>query len=126
LKALPDFLSLAEAFKRVVNIIRQAEGRNQPFTVGGPVNEALFEKESERSLWRAFQELGKTVDELLGRDEVEEAMFKLAALKAPVDLFFDEVMVMAENPDVRQNRLAILKNIADLFARFADFSKIST
>lgn len=121
LKAEPDFEPLAIAFKRVVNIIRKAKSADIP-----DVNASLFEESSEKGLSLAFNKVQKKVIRMLKKGHFSEALVEIASLKSPVDRFFDEVLVMAENKKVRQNRLALLKNIADLFAEFADFSKLST
>lgn len=125
LKEKPDFEPLAVAFKRVVNIIRQA-GEKGILARAREVDPRLFQDEAERSLYRACGQTEQAVAGALKQGQVESAMLKVAALRPAVDAFFDKVLVMAEDPDVRCNRLAVLAGIAALFAEFADFSKIST
>jgi glycyl-tRNA synthetase beta chain len=129
LKAKPDFEPLATAFKRVVNIITKAthEGLIAPSggTVGA-VDPTLFAEDCESSLYGALQDVrGHVVADIQDR-AFERAFLAVATLKEPIDRFFDGVMVLTEDRETRQNRLALLKEISDLFARFADFSKIST
>ncbi|MFW6239411.1 MAG: glycine--tRNA ligase subunit beta [Thermodesulfobacteriota bacterium] len=121
LKARDDFEPLAVAFKRVVNIIRKS-GQE----ASGAVDEAKFEHPSEGKLFAAFTEVGVAVSQRLDAGNYEGALEKIATLKGPVDAFFDDVMVMAEDPAIRANRLALLGRIADLFATFADFTRIAT
>jgi glycyl-tRNA synthetase beta chain len=120
LKNKPDFEPIAVSFKRVVNIIRRAED----FTPGA-VDAALFEHPSEAALLGAFQTLQSQVQEDLRHGRHDEALARVATLRAPVDAFFDDVMVMAEDLRLRRNRLSLLALIAGLFDAFADFSKLS-
>ncbi len=122
LKAQPDFEPLAVAFKRVVNIIRKSDTGVIP----GTVAENLFEHASESGLYAAFADVKGKVAENLAKGNFAQALLDIASLKMDVDAFFDGVMVMAEDEKLRNNRLALLKQIADMFGMFADFSKIST
>ncbi len=121
LKAAADFEPLAVSFKRVVNIIRKS-GEQQ----ADAVDEAIFQDAAESGLYSAFQEIDRQVSSQLSRGDFEAALAAIASLKGRVDAFFDAVMVMADDAALRTNRLALLGKIAGLFARFADFSKIST
>ncbi|MFO7707722.1 MAG: glycine--tRNA ligase subunit beta [Desulfobacterales bacterium] len=120
LKNKPDFEPIAVSFKRVVNIIRKAEG-----FAPGAVDAALFEHPSEAALLNAFRTLQSQVQEDLRCGRHDEALARVATLRAPVDAFFEDVMVMAEDPGVRRNRLSLLARVAGLFDAFADFSKLS-
>lgn len=128
LKAKPDFEPLAIAFKRVVNIIRQAKqmgeiasGQDQTKT-----NPGLFQEPCEQALYDALQKVKQDISEDLKKGTFDRALLTVATLKQPVDGFFDGVMVLTEDQSLRQNRLALLGEIANLFSIFADFSKIST
>lgn len=121
LKARHDFAPLAIAFKRVVNIIRKSGEE-----ASGAVDEAQFDHPSEGALFSAFSEASATVSQRLETGDYDGALEKIATLKGPVDAFFDDVMVMAEDPALRSNRLALLSRIAGLFATFADFTRIAT
>jgi glycyl-tRNA synthetase beta chain len=120
LKAKPDFEPIAVSFKRVVNIIRRAEG----FTPA-PVEERLMTHPSESRLLAAYRTVHGQVREDLTRGRFDEALVRVASLRPPVDAFFDDVMVMAEEAEIRRNRLSLLALVAALFDTFADFSKIS-
>ncbi|MGD9045027.1 MAG: glycine--tRNA ligase subunit beta [Desulfobacterales bacterium] len=125
LKAKPDFEPLAVAFKRVGNIIKKSgelEERGRP----GEVQENLFEHESESALLAAFKKVEERVVDAMEKGLFEKALLDIATLRGPVDAFFDGVMVLAEDTNVRRNRLALLEHIAALFGKFADFSKLST
>jgi glycyl-tRNA synthetase beta chain len=122
LKAKPDFTPLAVAFKRVVNIIKKSA---DSATENISVDTKLFVHESESALFNAFNEVAGKVADHLKHDRFEDALLKIATLRDPVDAFFDSVMVMDKNLKLRENRLALLKQIADLFATYADFSKLS-
>ena len=121
LKAKPDFEPLAVAFKRVVNIIKRADN----FELS-PVDEKLFEHDSESVLWSAYERVKKQAESDLEKGLFESGLAKLATLRDAVDAFFDGVMVMADDDSIRRNRLSILGHIAALFEKFADFSRIAT
>ncbi|MDQ1330055.1 MAG: glycyl-tRNA synthetase beta chain [Thermodesulfobacteriota bacterium] len=123
LKAAPDFEPLAVAFKRVVNIIKKSAPENAAGIMPG-VDEKLFEKECESALFAAYSDVKNRVSENLKKGDFEQALLDIASLKNPVDHFFEGVLVMADDKDVRNNRLALLGSISGLFALFADFSKI--
>ena len=119
-KAKPDFEPLAAAFKRVVNIIKKAEDFRPD-----PVDPSLFEHAAEQRLMEAFESVRQTIRENLEQREFARALSNIVALKGPVDDFFDDVMVMVDDPAVRRNRLSLLGQIAGLFNHFADFSKLA-
>jgi glycyl-tRNA synthetase beta chain len=106
-----DFAALAEAFKRAKNILAQSEP-------AASVDPSLFEADAERALFEAASALGAAA----GSDE--DRLRGLASLRAPVGRFFDDVLVMAEDPRVRGNRLALLKQTLSLFYRIADISSL--
>lgn len=123
LKTDRDFESLAVAFKRVVNIIRKAD----PGDVGEPAMVAArFSEPSEKELFDSFERVRESVSDNLVKGRIDEAFSEVASLKPRVDMFFDSVLVMVDDSEIRKNRLALLKQISDLFGRLADFSKIST
>jgi len=106
-----DFAHLGVAFKRAKNILAQQ-------TAAPAVDPGLFEHEAERELHRAVAAL--TED---GADH-EARLRALAGLRAPVDRFFDDVLVMADDPKVRGNRLGLLNQTLSLFYRIADISRL--
>jgi len=121
LRKAPDFEPLAVAFKRVVNIIKQAGD-----IAFSNVEESIFQDPAEKALYEAYQKIAEDVEKHLEKSAFDKALIRIASLKKPVDAFFDAVLVMAEDARIRMNRLAVLSCIARLFERFADFSKIST
>jgi glycyl-tRNA synthetase beta chain len=120
MRVKPDFEPIAAAFKRVVNIIRKSGD-----SAGGEVRASLFAHPSEAALFEAHRTVHDRVKVDLGEGRHEEALARVATLGGPVDVFFQDVMVMAEDAEVRRNRLALLALIAGLFDAFADFSKLS-
>jgi glycyl-tRNA synthetase beta chain len=108
--AREDFEHLAVAFKRAKNILSQAPA--------GAVDASLFQEKAERELHAA-------VARLSARDgSYEDRLRALAELRAPVDRFFDDVLVMAEDEKLRANRLGLLQQTVSLFYRIADISKL--
>jgi glycyl-tRNA synthetase beta chain len=124
LKHQPDFDPLVAGFKRVVNIIKKSAASEAPLQ-GGPVQPDLFEHRSESSLNDAYQNVKHKVHEAMSQGQYDRALKEIASLRDPVDGFFEDVMVMTDNMQVRSNRLNLLGRIAQLFGQFADFSKIT-
>jgi glycyl-tRNA synthetase beta subunit len=89
------------------------------------INESLFQDPSELALYDAYQTIKKRVSLHLSNGDFAQALKDMASLRDPVDVFFAAVMVMAEDPDIRKNRLTILERICSLFDTIADFTKIS-
>ena len=118
LKGQPDFEPLAVTFKRVVNITKDFE------SVG--VDPSLFEKDAEKDLHSSCHAVSGDVMDLADKGRYKEALLKAAEIRPLVDKFFDDILVMAENEEIRNNRLSLLKEVSQLFTRFADFSKIVT
>jgi glycyl-tRNA synthetase beta chain len=114
----PEFPALALAFKRVINIAQGAEA--------GEVDPARFEHGEENILYQSTKLMESQVVQALQARDYPGVCGALAQLKGPVDAFFDRVLVMAEDPDLRRNRLALLVRISRTFLRMADFSKITT
>ena len=127
LKAKPDFEPLATAFKRVVNIIRKARqtGDIAPDAHRVKTDPGIFREPCEQVLYDAFQKVKQEISEDIEKAAFDRALLAVSTLKGPVDGFFDGVMVLTDDKSLKQNRLALLGEIADLFAIFADFSKIS-
>lgn len=114
--ALPEAASLASANKRVANILSK-----QAFA-GGIIDPTLLEEEAEQALFSAIQ---AHQSNLQSSSDYAELLTSLASLKAPVDEFFDNVMVMADNEMVRNNRLALLQSLRELFLTVADISLLA-
>jgi glycyl-tRNA synthetase beta chain len=115
----PDFEPLAASFKRISNIVKQA----QLADVGFALNPALLEGGPEAELHAHIVAIGKVLREL---PDYPSKLERIATLRPAVDLFFDKVMVNVENPAVRQNRLALLHSVLTKFSTIADFSEIVT
>jgi glycyl-tRNA synthetase beta chain len=120
LKSAPDFEPLAIAFKRVANIVKKADIVFSP-----EINPSLFQDSTESALHSAYLTVHKRVDHYLNAGDFAQALREMASLRDPVDSFFEAVLVMAEDPDIRKNRLTLLKQIGSLFDDIADFTKIS-
>ena len=118
-RRLPEAEALAAANKRISNILRQAEG-----AIPEQVDADRLEEAAERTLASAVERLEGLVAPLFEQGAYEEALKELASLREPVDTFFDQVMVMAEDPALRGNRLALLKRLSELFLRVADISRL--
>jgi glycyl-tRNA synthetase beta chain len=110
LRPTPDFEPLAASFKRIQNILRQAD-----FRESGTVNQGLLEEGPEKELFKEYLEIpGKTIESAI------------SGLRPKVDLFFDKVLVNVPDPAVRQNRLDLLSLLLEQFSKLADFSEIVT
>jgi glycyl-tRNA synthetase beta chain len=118
-RALPEAASLAAANKRIHNILRQAGE-----ATAGTVEPWLLEHPAERALAEAVGALAREVEPLLASGAYTAALTRLAGLREAVDRFFDDVMVMVDDPRVRQNRLALLAEVSGLFLRAADVSRL--
>jgi glycyl-tRNA synthetase beta chain len=112
-----DFPALAMAFKRVINISQGAEA--------AAVDALLFEYPEEKVLLEATILMESEVAAALDRRDYSKACRALAKLKGPVDGFFENVLVMAEDPRIKKNRLGLLARISQTFLQMADFSKIA-
>jgi glycyl-tRNA synthetase beta chain len=114
---LPEAASLAAAYKRSDNILRKFSG-----TVPESVDEALLTDPAEQDLAARLQALTADVTPLLEQGDYRQALLTLAGLRAAVDRFFDDVMVMVDDNAVRDNRLALLNSLCRLFIQVADLS----
>ncbi len=111
--------SLAAANKRIQNILRKS-GTD----ADGEVDPACFQDPEESRLFESMIEAADAVNPMLERDDYTEALRRLSELRAPVDLFFEKVMVMVEDPGLQNNRLALLSGVQSLFLRIADISRL--
>jgi glycyl-tRNA synthetase beta chain len=115
----PESASLAAANKRIRNILKQVNGA-LPFRI---CPDRLLE-EAEQTLAGRLAELSSEVIPLMETGLYAEALTRLAALREPVDRFFDQVLVMVDEADLRENRIALLNELGSLFLRVADFSRL--
>ena len=109
--------SLAAANKRVQNILSKVDGE-----LPQHIDLALCKEPQEIALAERVLELQRELQPLFEKGDYQTALDKLASLRESVDNFFDHVMVNAEDPQLRQNRLALLRNLRDLFFKVADIS----
>lgn len=114
----PAFDALLTAFTRAHNLSKKTESDH--------VEPELFETEAEKELYQAYREVYDTASGKINAREYGMALSQIARLQQPVDNFFNEVMVMVDNEQVRDNRLALLKSIADFIGSVADLNKIVT
>ncbi|AFM26626.1 glycine--tRNA ligase subunit beta [Desulfomonile tiedjei] len=117
-KMRPDFDSIMIGFKRVVNILKNVEPTE--------CSPDLFQEESEKQLFSKFQEVAAQSAPLIDSGNYAKALELMTELKAPIDTLFDKVMVMVEDEQLRNNRLGLLRKIADFFIQIADFSFIGS
>ena len=118
-RALPEAESLSAANKRVGNILKKAEPGD-----ASVVNAGLFELQQEETLYNELEMLKSKTEPMFDSGDYETALRELSALRKPVDDFFDHVMVMTDNIDVRNNRIALLDKMSTLFMRAADLSRL--
>jgi glycyl-tRNA synthetase beta chain len=121
---LPEFQAIGAACKRMRNILKQAEEKKMP--LASSVEALPSAAEEEKTLIGYLKNEGARVEELRGKKEYLEALRLLATARAPVDKFFDKVMVMVEDAKERANRLALLRALLREFSTIADFSEIAT
>lgn len=105
-----------QAFVRVGNISKKAENN--------VINEALFTLDEEKALYNIYVAVAKDVETALNNKDYKTAIDKMQELTAPINNFFDNVMVMDKDEQIKNNRLALLKNIDTLIKSVADFGKI--
>lgn len=126
LKAVQAFIklepaaSLAAANKRIGNMLRQADGQGD-----ASVKEKLLSDPAEIALWSALQEVREKVLPQLEAREYAAVLAALSELRNSIDTFFDDVMVMADDKAIRNNRLALLGELRALFLEVADISRLS-
>jgi glycyl-tRNA synthetase beta chain len=120
-RALPEATSLAAANKRIGNILRKAEG----IDTQGAVDASLLTEPAERALDAAIAAVAPRAERSLAALDYAGALTTLAGLRTPVDAFFDSVMVNADDPRLRANRLTLLGGLHRLMNRVADLSKLA-
>ncbi|MGI8959750.1 MAG: glycine--tRNA ligase subunit beta [Bryobacteraceae bacterium] len=116
IRPTPNFEPLAASFKRIKNILKQAQVEN-----AYPTNAGLLSPGPERDLYSAFQSVTSAVSQTT---DYRAKLSAIASLRPQVDLFFDKVLVNDPDPEIRQNRLALLHSLLTAFSNIADFSEI--
>jgi glycyl-tRNA synthetase beta chain len=119
---LPEAESLAAANKRVANILRQAATKGESYENATPEH---IKEPAERALFEALQNASRQATALFDYGDYTGYLKTFAVLKTPVDAFFDAIMVMADDPAVRANRLALLADLRRQMNRIADISKLA-
>jgi len=119
--ALPEAAALAAANKRIGNILKKSE---EP--VQAQIQDALLAEPAEQHLAGALKSVAQVADALFHNGEYAASLRELAALRGPVDAFFDGVMVNAEDPALRANRLGLLKCLHEAMNRVADLSRLAS
>lgn len=110
--------TLAEANKRIRNILRKTEAPD------GALDAELLCEPAEQALAERVAALRPEVEQLCRERQYQQAMERLATLAEPVAKFFDDVLVMAEEPEIRHNRLRLLRDVRELFLTIADLSRL--
>jgi glycyl-tRNA synthetase beta chain len=118
--ALPEAPALAAANKRVGNILKKAEDE-----VGAAADPARFAEDAEKALFDALGDIAPRADAAFATGDYTGSLQALAALKGPVDAFFDHVMVNADDPALKANRLALLNQLHRTMNRVADLSRLA-
>jgi glycyl-tRNA synthetase beta chain len=125
LKAIRDtknFAPLAASFKRIRNILEKSAGKGDKLQ--GAVKRELLQEAAELQLYTAAQRIGEEATQLKKNKKYRKALEKISELRPAVDFFFDKVLVMAEDEDVRRNRIALLGGLLKEFSMIADFSEL--
>jgi glycyl-tRNA synthetase beta chain len=117
---LPEAEALAAANKRIVNILRKSGAE-----AAAAVDRTLLADGAERDLYLAFQRLEPAVEAHCAQGDFTAALKALASARPVVDRFFDDVLVVTDDPVVRANRLALLRGVARTMNRVADISKLA-
>jgi glycyl-tRNA synthetase beta chain len=118
--ALPEAAALSAANKRIVNILRKSGDEAAP-----AVDRSRLTDGAEHDLFMAFQKLTPQVETAFKNGNFAGALRALAAAKPVVDRYFDDVLVMADDPAIRANRLALLRGVAATMNCVADISKLA-
>ena len=118
-----DGKNLLAGTKRAVQLLAAEEKKGT--VIADSVSEELLKLDAEKALWAAIQTASKEASEAIANEDFRSAMEALSKLRAPVDKFFDDVLVNDEDAAIRANRLALLKAIREATGTVADFSKIS-
>ena len=117
-----DLLAISTAFKRIKNILRQAEEKQDDY--GNTIASQDLTEGPEQHLYAEAIRVAPAVEALRARQQYPEALERIATLRPAIDSFFDHVMVMAPEAHLRRNRLALIASLLSDFSRIADFSEI--
>jgi glycyl-tRNA synthetase beta chain len=126
-KAIRDsrnFAPLAASFKRIRNILEKSAGKGDKGQ--GAVKQELLEEAAELQLYTVAQRIGEEATRLKKEKKYRKALEKISELRPAIDLFFDKVLVMVEDENVRRNRIALLAMLLKEFSNIADFSELGS
>jgi len=113
-----DFESIVIGFKRAMNILKGTPYKKR-------IDPSLLSDDAEKNLYQSYLRAKEKIGGHLNKRDYESSLLEMTHMKKPIDEFFDKVMVMVEDEVTRNNRLALLDEIGNLFLRIADFSKLS-
>jgi glycyl-tRNA synthetase beta chain len=116
---MPEAASLAAANKRIANILKKADSS------ASPTDSALFVEPAEKALANKVEQIGPEIQQRFAANDYAGTLKLLAQMKEPVDTFFNDVMVMADDPNLRANRIALLRELHGLMNQVADISKLA-
>lgn len=116
----PDFASLVAGCKRAMNILKGVSLSDLP-----SLNPSLLTEEAERELWERGREIEEDMERYFQEKRYGDYLIKLASLRPFIDAFFDRVLVMAKEEEIRNNRLALMARLVFPFNRYANFGKLS-
>ncbi|HKE33033.1 MAG TPA: glycine--tRNA ligase subunit beta, partial [Candidatus Angelobacter sp.] len=119
-----DFEAISTSFKRMKNILRQAQETRK--RVAHPFNPSLLQEDVEKRLAGEIPKVAEKVNSLRAGRQYEQALLEISRLRPVIDTFFDKVMVMVEDEELRAQRLGLLQTLVDEFSSIADFSEIVT
>ncbi|AKL97976.1 glycine--tRNA ligase subunit beta [Endomicrobium proavitum] len=117
-----DFVSIAEVFKRINNILAQAKKQN--IEISNSVNRELLRDDAENALYASSQKINSQTQEYISAKNYDKVFDKVLEIKPDIDNFFAKVMVMAEDETIKKNRFALLNSVKSVFDGFIDFSLI--
>ena len=120
-RSLDEAESLAAANKRIGNILKKVKGK-----LPNTIDQKLLQEKEEKNLNEKLQAMSAKVTPIFEAGNYSEALHQLAALRDPIDAFFDKVMVMAEDESLKNNRLAMLSQLHNLFMKAADLSRLQS
>ena len=126
MKGSADFIAICGQFKRIKNILKQAKEKGEDPTGPSPsISDEHLKQPAEIALAHRLKHLQSTFDTIVAEGRYREALSLIASLRPEVDAFFDTVMVMDPDPQVRRSRLALLDSVLLYFSRIADFSELA-
>jgi glycyl-tRNA synthetase beta chain len=118
------FEAIASAFRRMKNILRQASEKNT--RIADRLDPVILQLDAEKELARTIEQTAKSVEKHRAAKNYDEALREIAELRPLIDKFFDDVMVMVDDDNLRANRLALLQTVVKEFTTIADFSEMVT